>query len=137
MMQIHESARETCLHALEHAWKITKNNIDYRNAILHLDNSLELLFKSIILQKGKKYSKELQLPDCIDILQSSYVSIKKSAGQYKMLHEYRNRAYHHGDTPTENILIWAAKLTIETFKNLDNFDPETELFQNLPSGGQP
>jgi len=129
MLQIHEASRETCLHALEHAWKINKENIDLRNSIIHLDNSLELLFKSIILHKGKKYNKELQLNDCVEILQSDYKMVKKLAGQYKMLHEYRNRSYHHGDTPPENIVIWSTKLAIQTFKDMDNFDPQAELFK--------
>jgi hypothetical protein len=126
-LQIHIVAKETCIHALLHALQEKRSDMDRRNAILHADNALELLFKSIILQKGKSYSDELKLPDCVDIMNSSYEYIKPLAGQLRLLHAYRNRVYHHGDTPTDNIINWAVKLLIDIFRELDDFDAVIEV----------
>lgn len=127
-IQIHVASRESCLHALEHAWIVNKSPNDMRNAVIQADNSLELLFKSIILLRGKSFSKDLKLPDCLNILKGSYETLRKQEGQLLMLHEYRNRAYHHGDTPNELIVTWAVKTMLTIFKELDRFDAEKEFF---------
>ena len=128
-LQIQITSHETAIHALDHTWKLTKSPLDLRTSIIHIDNFLELLFKSTIIKTGKTYSSELQLPSCIDIMKNDSRFLKKREGAYRMLHEYRNRAYHHGHTPDESMLNWAVILMVETFKELEGYDLEIEYFK--------
>ena len=94
-------------HAIEHLTK--KTGKDAKLAVLHADNSVELILKEIIRFKGVRLidrkGHSIGYYDCIDKLLSKGVSIPELP-DIDLLHTERNSIYHLGTQPDQEKSEW-------------------------------
>jgi len=119
------------LHAIEHLKKGTERDMGF--AVLHADNSIELLLKELVRSKGirvmdtKGYS--LAYYKCVDKLIKVGLKIPEIP-DIDLLHTERNNIYHLGNKPDKEKAEWlvydvALSLVQRMCKDELNYDINT------------
>lgn len=102
-----QSSLEMMLHAIEHLKKGTERDMGF--AVLHADNSIELLLKELARSKGirvmdtRGYS--LEYYKCVDKLIEVGLKIPELP-DIDLLHTERNNIYHLGNKPDKGKAEW-------------------------------
>ena len=100
------SALDTFKHAKEHFSNKTPR--DQRFAVIHLDNTVELMFKDLMLRWNIDYEKEFH--DLFTIVRSRNRLVANLSWSFQFLHSTRNLAYHGGISPGDYTVEWGIGL---------------------------
>ena len=101
------SSLEMMQHAIEHLKNGTEKSMGF--AVLHADNSIELILKELIRSRGirliNKKGYSMDYYECIDRLVNAGVQIPELPS-IDLLHTERNNTYHLGNKPDKNKAEW-------------------------------
>lgn len=101
------SSLEMMQHAMEHLQNGTEKSMGF--AVLHADNSIELILKELVRSKGirliNKKGYSMDYYECIDQLVNAGVRIPELPS-IDLLHTERNNTYHLGNKPDKNKAEW-------------------------------
>lgn len=137
-----KSAQELIVHGLEH-FTMGIDPLDFKLAILHLDQAVELLLKEKVRMLGVSIYKSdlkttINIHNCYETLSQKKVDIPEKAN-LELIHDERNIIQHkysnpHEDTAgfhVENALQFFERFLFEEFKiKLTDFVPNRLLESN-------
>jgi len=132
------SALELLEHAIEHLRK--ESNKDLKLAVLHADNSVELILKEVSrynrIRIINKRGQSIGYYDCIDELQKKSVSIPELP-DVDLLHTERNSIYHLGSQPDSKKAEWLVfGVALNFIKRICNSEIKYDITKFSPYFGQ-
>lgn len=130
------SALEVLEHSLWHFFR-SETTPDMRLALLHLDQSIELLLKERVLQGGKSIFKNpketISMWGAYDILEKELKCTIPEKPQLELLHDERNSIQHKYGNPSPDDAIFHFKNALKFIKRFCKQEIKIDIADYIPS----